>query len=68
MNSLKRHGLLARLRTREQEVDDLVLENRRLDLGHHATVRAVELRGLVGFLVRRRELLHALLDARLRRA
>src|SRR5512134_3973658 len=49
-------------RTREQEVDDLVLEHRRLDLRHHGTVAAVELGRLLGFLVRRRQLLDALID------
>jgi hypothetical protein len=61
---LERQRLIARLRTREQEVDHLVLENAGLDLRHHATVGAVELRRLGWLLVRRRELLHALLDPR----
>src|SRR5262249_36270345 len=61
---LERQRLVARLRAREQEVDHLILENAGLDLIHHATVRAVELRRLGGFLVRRRELLYSLLDTR----
>src|SRR6185436_3445892 len=52
-------------RARQQKVDDLVFENRGLDLSHHATIAAIELRGFVGLLVRRRQLLDSLLDTRL---
>src|SRR5262245_8173628 len=61
---LEGQRLVARLRAPEQEVDHLILENAGLDLIHHATVRAVELRGLGRLLVRRRELLDSLLYAR----
>src|SRR5436189_5042803 len=52
-------------RARQQKVDDLVFEDRSLDLSHHATIAAVKLCGLVGFLVRGRQLLNSLLDTRL---
>src|SRR5688572_16959720 len=61
---LERHALRRAPRAREQKVHDLVLENRSLDLSHHATIAAVELRGLVGLFVRGRELLDALLETR----
>ena len=54
-----------RFAARQQEIDNLILEHRRFDLSHHATIAAIELRGFLGFLVRRRQLLDALLDARL---
>lgn len=43
----------------------MILENRGLDLRHHAAIASIELRGLVGFFVRRRKLLDSLLDTRL---
>src|SRR5687767_5796050 len=49
-------------RARQQEVDDLILEHRSLDLRHHVAIASIELRGLVGFFVRRRQLLDSLLD------
>src|SRR5262245_15323232 len=62
---LERNVLRRAARTLQQEVDDLVLENRSLDLRHHATIAAIELRGFVGFFIRRRQLLDSLLDTRL---
>ena len=46
----------------KQKIDDLIFQHARLNLRHHATIAPVELRGLVRFLVRRRQLLDPLFD------
>src|SRR5688572_25473175 len=60
---LEAHALRGGGRACQQELHHLIFENRSLDLSHHATIAAVELCSFIGFFVRCRELLDALLDA-----